>query len=71
MACSACGVRGVLYDAVKSCRPVELPFHGPVSREIRDGLAGTSQRRAVVPAKAPGAARVFLSCGVHGVSFGA
>ena len=25
------------YDAVKSCRPVELTFYVPVSREIRDG----------------------------------
>jgi len=42
-----------LYDAVKSYRPVELTFHEPVSREIRDGLASTSQRTAVMPAKAP------------------
>ena len=45
-------------DAVKCCRPVELTFHEPNSREIRDGLAGTSQRTAVVPAT--GAARVSL-----------
>ena len=50
-----------VYDAVKSCRPVELTFHEPVSREICDGLAGTLQRTAVVPAKAPVAARVSLS----------
>ena len=58
------------YDAVKSCRPVELTFHEPVSREIRDGLAGTSQRTAVVPSKAPGAARVSFSA-VAGRVFGA
>ena len=50
----------LFYDAVKSYRPVELTFHEPVSREIRDSLAGTSQRTAVVPAKAPGAARISL-----------
>jgi len=50
-------------DAVKRCRTVELTFHEPVSREIRDGFAGTSQRTAVVPAKTPGAARFSLSLG--------
>ena len=39
---------------------VELTFHERVSREIRDGSAGTSQRTGVVPAKALGAARVSL-----------
>ena len=37
----------LFYDAVKTCHPVDLTFHEPVSREIRDGLAGTSQRTAV------------------------
>ena len=54
------GVRGPSQDAVKSYLPVES-FHEPISREIRDGLAGTSQRTAVAPAKAPSAARVSLS----------
>ena len=53
---------GGVYDAVKSCRPIKLTkFYELVSLEIRDGLAGTSQRTAVVPAQAPGAARVSLS----------
>ena len=56
------------YDAVKSCLPVQLTFHEPVSREIRDGFADTSQRTAVVPATAPGAARVSRSSGSGGSS---
>jgi len=48
-------------DAVKSYRPIEVTFHEPLSREIRDGFAGTSQRTAVVPDKAPGAARASPS----------
>ena len=59
---SFAGTPHTSQDAVPSCRPVELTFHEPVSREIRDGLAGTPQRTAVVRAKAPGF--LFLKLGL-------
>ena len=41
-------------DAVKSCHPVDLTFHEPVSREIRDVLAGASLRTAEGARRCPG-----------------
>ena len=54
---------GGFYDAVSRCRPVKVAFSRPSLRSFATMMAGaaTSQRTSAVPAKAPGAARLYLS----------